>query len=55
MLFLGLLVTELQDYVTACPMLLEIIAMNVKRTIGRLQVEKDVRHVPVILLVRFYI
>ena len=44
-------VIEWQENVIASPMLLETTALNVGKIIGRLQVERAVMHVPVILLV----
>ena len=49
----GLLVTEWQGSVTVSPMLLENTVGSVKRTIGSLPVERAVRTVLVIQLVRF--
>ena len=49
----GLLVTGTRASVTVCQMLSESSVMNVLRTIGNLQVERVVRHVPVTQLVRY--
>ena len=48
----GLLVTGTLASVTVFQMLLESIVMNVLKTIGKLPVERVVRHVPVTQLVR---
>ena len=50
----GLHVTETLASVTVCPMLLETTVMSVLRIIGTLQVERVVKHVPVIQLVSQY-